>query len=95
MVYKAAVQSIYSGTLPVVELIYRKGGLSVNQQSVEGNSALYFACFWGQYDIVDFLLKKGADFTVPNNRGETPLAIAKKQGYRDIVLLLQQFGATQ
>jgi ankyrin repeat protein len=95
MVYKSTIQSIYSGSLPVVQLLYRKGGLPINQQSVDGNSALFFACLWGQYEIVNYLLDLGADFTVANSRGETPLSIARKKGYSDIVLLLQQFGATQ
>lgn len=95
MVYKATIQSIYSGSLPAVQLLYRKGRLPINQQSIDGNSALFFACLWRKYEIVNYLLDHGADFTLANTRGETPLSIAKKKGYRDIVLLLQQFGATQ
>ena len=95
MLYKSSVQSIFSGKLELVELLYSKTSIPINQQSVDGNSALFFACLWGQYDIVNYLLERGADFTIANRQGETPLSIAKKGGHRSIVRLLQDYGATK
>jgi ankyrin repeat protein len=95
MIHKATVQSIYQGKLENVKLLYTKTDLNVNKQTVDGNTSLFFACLWGQVDVAAFLLQQGADYSLKNSKGETPLSVARKQGYRGIILLLQQYGATQ
>jgi ankyrin repeat protein len=54
-----------------------------------------WAAFFGQYSIAETLLQLGADFKVTNKDGDTALSLAGKQGYRTIVNLLRQYGATQ
>ena len=42
----------------------------------------------GHIKVVKLLLEKGADLTVPNNNGWTPLYAAASKGYMQVVKLL-------
>jgi ankyrin repeat protein len=59
-------------------------GLSREELAV----AFLYACGYGHTDVVQFLLDRGADPTVPNHRGETPLHWAMWGPHVDIVELL-------
>jgi len=48
-------------------------GTRVNQPNRDGGTALHSAAFLGRVKIVSRLLKAGADGTVKNERGESPL----------------------
>lgn len=71
-----------------------KHGAEINPIDEEYQSTpLGMAVRWGQSEMVDFLLKQGAD---PNKAGAswaTPLAWAKKKGHAHIESLLRQSGA--
>ena len=78
----------YNNILRVRRLI--QFGLNVNARSLAGwcpvHSALNFKC----YTILKLLLEAGADPSIPNANGVTPLMMAKDARY---VRLLQKFGA--
>jgi ankyrin repeat protein len=59
----------------------------VSGQDING-SPLYIAAYLNDPDIVKFLIERGADINRVNNHGETPLDVAKRGGYMDIVKLL-------
>jgi hypothetical protein len=44
--------------------------------------------------VVKRLIALGAEVNPPDAQGRTPLAIAQARGQRDIVALLQSFGAS-
>lgn len=46
--------------------------------------ALHFAARYGHSDIVDFLLKKGADPAATNNQGKTPYDLASFWGFSSV-----------
>ncbi|HVL10010.1 MAG TPA: ankyrin repeat domain-containing protein [Burkholderiaceae bacterium] len=53
-----------------------------------GMTALHIACTQGHTGIVSQLLKAGADRRLHNHAGQTPLMLAKEQGFMEIVSLL-------
>ena len=68
--------------------------INVNNQLIQGTSALHSACKKGYTDIIEMLLAKDADINIRNNSGKTPLDMARKYNHEDIVELLQSRGAT-
>ncbi|XP_034558110.1 oxysterol-binding protein-related protein 1-like isoform X2 [Notolabrus celidotus] len=59
-----------------------------------GWTALHMACYFGHRDVVEELLKAGADANVQNNMGDTPLHKAAYTGRKEIVLLLLRYDAS-
>jgi ankyrin repeat protein len=56
-------------------------------------TALLYAAEKGNTAIVAALLDAGADVAIADKLGQTPLDIAIREGYTDIIVLLQQAGA--
>lgn len=93
--YTASAHAILNGQLSAVQVLHQQTKYDLNSQGRTGNSMLMFAALWNKYDIAEYLLKNGADFTLTNAEGETPLAIARKRGNMEIVNLLLGAGATK
>jgi hypothetical protein len=51
---------------------------TINQRDTFDQTALWWACFRGRGGVVRALLQGGADPTIANNDGTTPMAIAKQ-----------------
>lgn len=87
----------------VVKLLISKGAnvnyhINFNQPSCKkwpGDTALTATVARENTEIVKLLLDKGADFNEKNAEGETPLLIATKNEYNDIVQLLRSYGAKE
>jgi hypothetical protein len=82
------------GHVEVVRVLLRHpdAQMIINHRDHEGQTALMVACIWGHGRVVRALLESGADPTIPNNRGSTPMAIAKiwsLGGRRDCVAELK------
>ncbi|XP_051879573.1 oxysterol-binding protein-related protein 1-like isoform X2 [Pristis pectinata] len=58
-----------------------------------GWAPLHLACYFGHKDVVEELLKAGADVNVANDVGDTPLHRAAFTGRKELVLLLLQYSA--
>ncbi|KDR19828.1 transient receptor potential cation channel subfamily A member 1-like isoform X1 [Zootermopsis nevadensis] len=58
-----------------------------------GNTALHVAARYGSSDVVDILLRNGADINVMDGSGETALHIAARDGNQDTVVVLMKHGA--
>lgn len=72
-------------------------GYPLNERdSYTGRTALHFAANRGNYAMVEFLLKSGADVTIQGNSGKTPLMSAFYKARRDndeVIALLLAHGA--
>ncbi len=93
--YTATGHAILNGHLEAVEVLHQQGKFDVNTQGRTGTSALMFAAMWNKYDIALYLLQNGANVHATNVKGETPLALARKNGNNDIANLLMAYGATK
>jgi ankyrin repeat protein len=56
-------------------------------------TALHFAALYGQFDIVDALVKKGADVNEKDASGRTALDYACRYGHKKVAKLLKSSGA--
>lgn len=58
-----------------------------------GNTALHVAARYGNSEMVDILLRNGADINLMDGCGETALHIAARDGNQDTVVMLMKHGA--
>lgn len=94
-IFSSLATSIFSGKTNIAALLLEKTSLPIDFAGQTGNTGLLFASMFGNVPTVEYLIHKGADVTVQNALGETALALALKNGHRDIVLLLRAAGATK
>lgn len=70
-------------------------GADPNYARSEGSTALMEACVFGHREVVELLVENGADISVKDRFGFTPLAAAKKNNHTDIVEYLKGKGAVE
>lgn len=63
-------------------------GADVNLVDNYGNTPLIQACIYNNPEIVDLLIKSGADVNKENSKGVTALLLALENRYIDIIKLL-------
>ena len=82
------------GHVAVVDILLEKGvGIDINLAAHSGNNALLHAVNECHTDILERLLKHGADPNCANNAGESPLCVAAKYNFVAIVRMLLDAGA--
>ena len=54
----------------------------------EKNSSVHYAAFNGDLELLKFLHQNGSNLTLKNGEGMSPICIASKEGYSDIVKFL-------
>ncbi|KAK5164494.1 ankyrin repeat-containing protein [Saxophila tyrrhenica] len=67
----------------------------VNESNSEGNTALHWAAYNGQLNIVKALLEAGADMWIKNNAGHLAMFEAERAEKNDVVQHLLQAGGNQ
>uniref|UniRef100_A0A4W4G6M2 Oxysterol-binding protein n=1 Tax=Electrophorus electricus TaxID=8005 RepID=A0A4W4G6M2_ELEEL len=67
--------------------------INCKNRSNFGWTPLHLACYFGHKDVVEELLKAGADANLTNNVGDTPLHKAAFTGRKEVVMLLLQYDA--
>jgi ankyrin repeat protein len=58
---------------------------------IRGNTLLHRACYNGRDAIVSLLLEMGADPTITDNNGKTPLQIAQENNKQSCVVAIELF----
>ncbi|XP_054870234.1 oxysterol-binding protein-related protein 1-like isoform X3 [Amphiprion ocellaris] len=90
------------GSCPHIQMLLQSridqnSSLNINCRSRSktspGWTPLHLACNFGHRDVVEELLKTGADVNLQNNMGDTPLHKAAATGRKEIVLLLLRYDA--
>ena len=69
------------------------GSVDVNEAQVDGMTALHWASYYDEVDLVGRLVTAGADVQVVNRYGVTPLSLAAENGNQTIVERLLDTGA--
>ena len=75
------------------KLLSAKPATDVNQRSADGTSALHWAVYHDDADLVDRLLAAGADANAKNDYGSTPLSEAAVVGNVTVIKKLLKAGA--
>ena len=60
-------------------------GSVVDQSDFSGNTPLHVAASLGNTQLINLLVTGGADHTLKNLEGETPLDLAKLKGHNEVV----------
>ena len=68
--------------------------LDVNQPDIEKNTALHVAASMGSVDMIEYLLARGADTSLRNRDGYTPIHIAIMNRKYDAIRALAESGKT-
>lgn len=90
------IEAAYHGHLDIARYLLKHGAL-VNQQYQDGFTALYLAAQEGWTDVMDLLLRHGANHLLGLHTGggkTTPLQIAAKKGHTMVVNRLIQHDPT-
>src|SRR5438067_2363997 len=93
---------LYTGLLaaafPAAEVSLRaatqkSAAADVNRRGVDGSRQLQWAVYEGDVAEVRRLLKAGADASLANNYGATPMGLAAETGNAELIKLLLEAGA--
>lgn len=99
----AFIQSVFgviSGKVPIeiCGLISENGGdinATLTGNSANGWSSLHYAAMNGDVELVNYLIKHGANVNKATAEGSTPLFLARIEGYDEIVKILKRAGARE
>lgn len=72
----------------MIRLLLRRGVSTINEQDSDGRTALHVAVQSGDEEMVETLMKHGADPKAVNKHGLDALHFAVKQGHEEIVEIL-------
>lgn len=91
--WTALISASAKGYAGMVRLLLRyMEGRGLDERTEGGCTALWYACYRGHTEIIRTLLLAGADHTIAENNGETPLHMAKENGRLECVDLIQVSG---
>jgi hypothetical protein len=84
--------AVHLGYIEIVEfLIHSK--INLNEQIIDGRTALHASVLRGSYDITLALCTKGADVNIASIKGDTPIILATYNNFAEVVKLLLNYGA--
>lgn len=69
--------AVLAGNIDILNLVL-DAKANLRQQDVDGNTPLHYAVMWGNQEMYDLLIKKGADPNVKNKGGKTPGDLLKQ-----------------
>ena len=79
----------YKGHEEVVRLLVEEANAEVNKVNGKNQTPINIAAYKGHLGVVRFLLSKGADCTIKDQWGDTPLASARAEGHAEVAALLE------
>uniref|UniRef100_U5EYL7 Putative myotrophin n=1 Tax=Corethrella appendiculata TaxID=1370023 RepID=U5EYL7_9DIPT len=88
------VWSIKNGDLEQVKDFVEHKKIDINQE-YDGRSLLHYAADFGQSEVVEYLIKHGADVNALDKHGISSILAAIWEGHTQCVKLLIEGGATK
>ena len=64
---------------------------SINKRTLDGNTPLLYAVYKGHRECVSILLEHGADMTIANAMGYTPLHLATVLGHTEVEKIINEY----
>ncbi|KAL5006401.1 hypothetical protein ScPMuIL_015207 [Solemya velum] len=86
------VWSVQNGDLDKVKELVEQQNMNVNEQ-IQGRCPLHCAADYGQAEVIEYLVSRGADVNAEDKHGITPLLAAVFEGHTDCVRILLAKGA--
>ncbi len=77
----------WHGTMNVVKAMV-KAGLDLNARNKEGNTVLHRLLVRNNVQAAVYLIKKGADYNIANEKQVTPMQIAVEEGHTEVLELM-------
>ncbi|KAF2068481.1 hypothetical protein CYY_010191 [Polysphondylium violaceum] len=78
-----------NGAAATVERLL-KSDANINSTNSNGDTAAHIAAEYGNEDVMDVLLKNGADMTIENNEHKTPLQLASSGSMKYLITSYKQ-----
>lgn len=78
-------------TMHTIETLLLREGAGINDKNEDGFTALHICAISGHLEGVELLLNSGADSTIMDNAGATPLDYALEGGYDHVVNAILDF----
>lgn len=76
--------------MEVIEcLLNHQPPVPIDGRNEEGATALWWACYEGRSKVARMLLEAGADHTIADKYGQTPMDIAREKGCQSCIELFQ------
>lgn len=88
----ALTSAVTRGYTEIAKLLINAPKIDLNKKAVYGETALMRAAHYGHKDIVELLIKKGADLKIKDSTGRTAFIMAAVGGHENIVKLFIQKG---
>lgn len=90
--YTLLMMAATSGNIALLQTLKEKGmDFNLNAQTTDGRTALMLAARMGRKDMVNELLRLGADKNVQDEKGNTALFWANEKGHIDVADILEAF----
>ena len=78
-------QAVYGKHHEIVDFLLNRTPVDVDARGQQNFTLLHWACAEGKTQVVKLLVEKGADVNAKTERGYTPLDLARKRKYHEIV----------
>ena len=82
------LMAVQKGHTEVVRFLVEEGKADVDKVNKKNQTPISMAAFMGRLEVVQFLLSKGADCTIEDAWGDTPLGAAKAGGHAEVAAAL-------